>query len=47
LGIESYDDKSEVEKTFSVGTFSGGSDVSKNEPLGGDSVIHNKVCLHN
>ena len=37
------DDKSDVTLTYSVGTFRGGSDVIRDEPLGGNSMIVFKV----
>lgn len=43
------DDRSEVELSFCVGTFSGGCDVIDNEPLGGASTVVAKVwvfCLN-
>ena len=33
------DDRSEVELSYCVGTFSGGCDVVDNEPLGGASTV--------
>ena len=37
------DDKSDVEMTLCIGTYAGGCDVMKNEPLGGQSTIIYKV----
>ena len=37
------DDRSEVELTYCVGTFSGGCDVVDNEPLGGASTVIARV----
>ncbi|XP_070573688.1 uncharacterized protein [Ptychodera flava] len=41
LAVE--DDRSEVEMTFCVGTFKGGCDIMRNEPMGGPSVIVAKI----
>ena len=40
------DDRSEVELSYCVGTFSGGCDVIDNEPLGGGSTLIERVGEH-
>ena len=37
------DDRSEVELSYCVGTYSGGCDVVNNEPLGGPSTVVSRV----
>ena len=39
------DDKSEVEMTFSVGTYRGGKDIIEDEPMGGNSAKISRVRM--